>query len=106
MDERELKVIIQNVLIYEDKEQKGKMKTRLGYLLNDTQAYQNTEKFKGLAELSYFANDTQIFDKLSVEHMGKAATLVFTKVANSRNPLKDSLKLTKIVFKDETVDIL
>lgn len=105
MDERELKVIIQNVLKYEDKQTK-KMKTRLGYFLNTEEAYQNSDKFKGIAELSYFGNDTQIFDKLELKHMGKAATLVFSKEASKSNPLRDSLILKKIVFKDETVDIL
>lgn len=106
MDERELKVIIQNVLKYEDKSEKGKYKSRLGYFLDSSDAYQETDKYKGIAELSYFGNDTQIFDKLSIKHMGKSATLVFKKVANVRNPLKDSSKLIKIMFKDETVDIL
>ena len=56
--DKELKVIIQNVLKYEDKENKGTYKTRLGYFLADSSSVQNTDKFKGIAELSVFTNDT------------------------------------------------
>lgn len=106
MDEREIKVIVQNVLKYEDKKNNGVLKSRLGYILNSSDAFQNSENFKGIAELSYFSDSTDLFDKLTTEHMGKAATLKFKKVVNPRNPIKDSLKLLSIQFKDETIDLL
>lgn len=106
MEEKELKVILQSVLKYEDKNEKGVYKSRLGYILANKDAIQCTDKFKGFSELSYFSNDTQLFDSLNSSHMGQSATLVFTKVQNPRNPLRDSMKLKSIVLKDETISVL
>lgn len=104
--DKELKVIIQSVLKYEDKENKGVFKSRLGYFLADASAVQNTDKFKGIAELSVFTNDTKLFDSLKSEHMGKSATLKFTEEPSPRNPLRTYLRLKEIIFKDETISLL
>lgn len=104
--EKELKVIIQNVLKYEDKEEKGHYKTRLGYFVADKSSMQATDKFKGIAELSIFTNDTKLFDSLTIEHMGQSATLHFIEQPNPRNPLRTYLVLKEIVFKDETISLL
>ena len=106
MDTKELKVIIQNVLKYEDKENKGTFKTRLGYFVADKNAIQFSDKFKGIAELSIFTNNTDLFDKLNVNHMGQPATLHFVEQANPRNPLRTYLVLKEIIFKDETISLL
>lgn len=104
--EKELKVIIQNVLKYEDKENKGTYKTRLGYFVADKSQIQSTEKFKGIAELSIFTNDTKLFDSLKAEHMGQGATLKFVEQASPRNPLRTYLVLKEIDFKDEIISLL
>lgn len=104
--DKELKVIIQNVLKYEDKENKGKYKSRLGYFLADSTSVQNTDKFKGIAELSIFTDNTKLFDSLRSDHMGKSATLKFIEKPSTRNPLKTYLELKEICFKDETIGLL
>lgn len=106
MENRELKVLLLNVLKYEDKENKGVWKSRLGYICVTQDALQESEKFKGLAELSYFTTGTDLFDKLSKNHMYQTATLNFEKVVNPRNPLRDSMKLVSIKLKDETISLL
>lgn len=106
MDTRDLKVLIQNVLKYEDKKNPGVYKTRLGYFVPDSESLQSTDKFKGFAELSYFSNDTKLFESLETKHMGQSAVLKFKEVSNPSNPLKSSLKLTTIEFKNETISLL
>ena len=102
---KELKVIIQNVLKYEDKKNPGIYKSRLGYFSAEANSLTSNDKFKGIAELSVFTNDTKLFDILTLDHMGKPATLCFSEEASPRNPLKSYLVLKKIVFKDETIDL-
>lgn len=104
--DKELKVIIQNVLKYEDKESKGTYKSRLGYFIADKSAISSSDKFKGIAELSIFTNNTDLFEKLNVSHMGQSATLKFSEQANPRNPLKTYLVLKEIIFKDEVISLL
>lgn len=106
MDTKELKVIIQNVLKFEDKENKGVFKSRLGYFVADKSGISNTDKFKGFPELSLFTKDTKLFDTLGIEHIGQSATLRFTEESNPRNPLRTYLALKEIVFKDETISLL
>lgn len=106
MELKELDVIIQNVLKYEDKDNKGVFKTRLGYIVNSPDAYQDTEKFKGIPELSLFTNNTKLFDSLAIKHTGKSATLKFKEKVNPRNPLKSIMDLQEIKFKDETISLL
>ena len=106
METKELKVMIQNVLKYEDKENKGKFKSRLGYFVADKSAITSSDKFKGIAELSIFTNNTDLFEKLDIRHIGQNATLKFTEEVNPRNPLKTYLVLKEIIFKDETISLL
>lgn len=106
MEEKELSVIIQNVLKYEDKKEPGKFKTRLGYVVNSADAYQENTNFKGLSELSIFLNTTKAFDSLNLSHMGKSATLYFIEKVSPFNPLKTYMDLTKIKVKDEVINLL
>lgn len=95
----ELSVTILNILRYEDKETK-KPKIRIGYINNDTAYIENSSKFRGYPELSVFLDDNGLWDKLSIDIVGKVVKFIFDKRVNPRNPLKDITVLKEIKTKD------
>lgn len=101
----DLPVTILNFLLYEDKETKEK-KIRIGYLISDKEYCQNSVKFKGYAECSVYLDSDKQWEDLDVSLCGKPATFKFIEVINPRNPLKKINKLTCIITKDGSIDII
>lgn len=88
----EIKITLTCSLVYEDKTTK-ELKTRLGYVMSDPSFKQNTEKFKGFAELSAFYDGREIFDKIPVDFYGIPVIATLETRPNPRNPLRE----TKII---------
>ncbi len=101
----ELNVFFLNVLKYQDKETK-EYKYRFSYLLNDTNAMQNTEKFKGLNELCFYTDNSLVFDKMKGEDTLKPMILVVEQRSSYNNPLKQISQVTSIKTKNETISLL
>ena len=91
----DLNVTLLNFLRYEDKETK-KPKIRIGYINNDKAYIENTDKFKGYAELSVYIDDKNCWDFFKTEMTGDTAIFTFAKRPNPRNPLKDVTVLQSI----------
>lgn len=84
-------------LIYNDKTT-NEVKTRLGYIMAEPSMKQNTDKFKGYAELSSFYDGADNFNKIPVEFFGNVVIATLENKPNPRNPLREvkvikSLKL-------------
>ncbi len=110
--EKDLNVTILNVLRYDEKdrttgEKTGKEKIRIGYVLLGKDAVQESEKFKGLAEMSYFVDfSEEMWSKLSTKIISQPAQFIFESVPSMRDPLRTYLRLKTIVCKDETISLV
>lgn len=91
----ELHAIILNVLKYTDKKT-NKDKLRIGYILSDENSFQNTDKFKGYSELSYFCDDLELFQKIDKSFILNNCIFTFDEVSYPSNPLRKYLKLIDI----------
>ncbi len=100
-----LDVIFLGILKYKDK-QTGEYKYRVSYLLNNDNAKQDTDTYKGLNECSFYTSNSTLFDKLN----GKDALTSMKFVVESRpsynNPLKQVSEVTKVITKNDTIDLI
>lgn len=109
---KDLNVTILNVLRYEEKnkatgEKTGKEKIRIGYILLGKDSIQDTNKFKGLSEMSYFLDYSEdIWNKLSTKLISQPVSFIFESTQSTRDPLKTYLKLKSINCKDETISLV
>lgn len=110
--QKELNVTILNVLRYDEKnkstgEKTGKQKIRIGYFVLSKESMQNTDKFKGYAELSVFLDYTdELWNKLSTKIIMQPVEFVFEQAQSLRDPLKTYLKLNTINCKDEVINLV
>ncbi len=110
--QKELSVTILNVLRYEEKnrttgEKTGKEKIRIGYVLLGKDAMQESAKFKGLAEMSYFLDySDEVWNKLSTKVISQPVEFVFENVQSVRDPLRTYLRLKMINCKDGTISLV
>lgn len=91
-------------LTYTNKE--GKLSTRLGYRLLNSQYLQDSEKFKGYSEMSYFTDGTELFDKLKSKHFGVQAELVTEERPSLKNPLRKITVVKSVKIGDELINLL
>lgn len=109
---KNLNVTIINVLRYEEKnkatgEKTGKQKIRIGYLLLGKDAVRETDKFRGLSEMSYFLDySDDIWNKLTLKLISQPVELIFDSVQSTVDPLKTYLKLVSINCKDENISLV
>lgn len=88
------------------KNKEGSLSTRLGYRLINPSFLQDTPKFKGYAEMSYFSDGTSLFDKLNKNHFGVPVELTTEERPNSSNPLKKVVVLKSIKIENELINLL
>lgn len=91
-------------LTYKDKD--GDLSTRLGYRLLSPDYLQDTSKFKGYAEMSYFCKGTELFDKVSKDNFGVQAELVTEERPSKNNPLRKVVVLKSIKVGNELINLL
>lgn len=110
--QKELNVTILNVLRYEEKnkatgEKTGKEKIRIGYLILGKDTIQDSAKFKGYSEMSYFLDYSEdIWNKLTNKIIMQPCEFVFESTQSVRDPLKTYLKLISIKCKDEDISLV
>lgn len=98
-------VTILNVLKYEDKKT-GLPKVRIGYILTEKDAIRETEKFKGLSELSLFLDDASVFDKVKTEYLLTPVQFVLDEKTSPVDPFKKVAVLKQIITKNETISLV
>lgn len=101
----EIKITLTGCLVYEDKTTK-ELKTRLGYVMADPNFKQNTEKFKGYAELSAFYDGVEIFNKIPVEFFGVPCIATLENKPNPRNPLREVKVIKSIKCGNSVVNLV
>lgn len=101
----ELNVFFLNCLKYQDKETKA-FKYRFSYVLNDSKARQDTEKFKGLNELCFYSDNPILFEKLKGADALTPMTLKVEQKPSASNPLKLIPQVTMLKTKDENISLL
>lgn len=94
-----------NCLVYKDKNS-GESVTRLSYKLRGNNYVQDSEKFKGYSELSYFSNGTSLFDKMKKEFFGVPCEIEIIEKPSKSNPLKKNTVLKSIKVANELIDLL
>lgn len=92
----EIDVEVLNVLKYEDKNEKGKYKTRISYRLLDPEKISKTDKFKGYAELSIYLDGTEVFDKFDTKYCGTQLKFKLIEESYPNNPMRKYVKLKEI----------
>lgn len=100
-----MKIVLTNSLVYEDK-QTHTPKTRLGYRMAEEQFSQETDKFKGYAELSAFYDTSEAFNKIPKNFYGKTLIATVESSPNPRNPLKESKIISQLKLDNHVVDLL
>lgn len=98
------KVELLNCLIYKNKD--GGQSVRLGYRLLDPSFNQDTAKFKGYSEMSYFGDNIDLFSKLRKEHFGVPCELETEERPNLSNPLKKVIVLKSLHVANEHLSLL
>lgn len=101
----ELNVLLLGVLRYKDKET-GENRYRISYILNDRNAYQNTQNFKGLNELSFYSDNDIIFEKITLDDIMKSCILKIEQKPSKKNPMKMISEVVAIKTKNETISLL
>lgn len=91
-------------LTYKNKE--GNLSTRLGYRLLSKEYLQDTSKFKGYSEMSYFCDGTTLFDRLKKEYFGVQAELTTEERPSLTNPLKKITVVKSIKLGNDVIDLL
>lgn len=91
-------------LTYKDKD--GDLSTRLGYRLLSLDYLQDSSKFKGFSEMSYFCKGSDLFDKLSKQHFGVQAELTTEERPSQSNPLKKITVVKSIKVGNELISLL
>lgn len=91
-------------LTYKNKD--GELSTRLGYRLLNPTFLQDSPKFKGYSEMSYFCDGTSLFDKLKKNHFGVPAELTTEEKPNPSNPLKKVVVVKSIKIENELINLL
>lgn len=100
-----LKIMLTNCLVYEDK-QTGLKKTRIGYTMAEDQFLQETEKFKGFPELSAFYDSVEPFERIPKDFFRKTVTATVEDQPNPRNPLKLTKIITQLKLDNRVINLL
>lgn len=98
------KVELLSCLTYKDKE--GNLSTRLGYRLLSPDYLQDSDKFKGYSEMSYFCSGTELFDKLKKEYFGVQAELTTEERPSRSNPLRKITVVKSVKVGNELINLL
>lgn len=98
------KVELVSCLTYKDKD--GDLSTRLGYRLLDPEYCQDTDKFKGYSEMSYFCKGTDLFNKFNKSMFGVPAELEINEKPSPNNPMRKITVLKSIKVNNELVNLL
>lgn len=101
----ELNIYFLNCLKYLDKET-NTFKYRFGYVLNDKNAIQETDKFKGLNELCFYTDKDVIFEKLKGIDALTPMTIRVEQKPSVKNPMKLNAQIVFIKTKDEDISLL
>ncbi len=91
-------------LTYKNKE--GNLSTRLGYRLLGKDFLQDSDKFKGYSEMSYFCDGTTLFDRLKKEYFGVQAELITEERPSKTNPLRKITVVKSVKIGDELINLL
>lgn len=98
-------VIFLGVLKYKDK-QTGEVKYRVTYLLNNDNANQDTQTFKGISECAFYSSNSKLFEKLGSKDALTSMKFVVEYRPSYNNPLKQVSEITKIITKNDTIDLV
>lgn len=101
----ELDILFLNVLKFKDK-LTGKDKYRIGYILNNPNARQDSNTFKGLNELCFYTDNPILFEKLSGKDSLLPMVLKVEQKPSTSNPLKLISQITAIKTKNEIINLL
>ena len=101
----ELKITVTSCLVYEDKTT-SKIKTRLGYIVADTNFRQDSEKFKGFPDLSIFYDGTDVFNKLPVDWFGIPVIATIENKPNPRNPLRETKVIKSLKLNNNVINLV
>ena len=88
------------------KDQDGEKSTRLGYRLLSPDYLQDSEKFKGFSEMSYFCKGTELFDRMKKDFFGVQAEIVTEERPSKNNPLRKVTVVKSIKVGNELINLL
>lgn len=98
------KIVINNVMKYRDKKT-NEQKCRIGYSFLEEKFRSNTAKLKGYTENSIFG-DVSLFDKIPTELIRVTVDAVIEDRPSEYDPLRNRRVVTKIIYKDNVIDLV
>ena len=99
----ELDIMILNTMKYE---KDGKEKSRLGYILTNSEANSNGERFRGFSELSHYRDDDKLFELIPRDFIGKKATARVEEKPSKSNPMKSYKLISEISCDGKTISLV
>lgn len=96
------KIMILNVLKYEKDGKKG---TRLSIIFPGNDNVQETEKFKGFADVSLYYSNHDAFDIIPSEIIGQIVEATIEEKSNPSNPLRKTTTIISIAYKDKVYNL-
>lgn len=98
------KIVINNVLKYSDKKT-NEQKCRIGYSFLEEKFKSNSTRLKGYTENSIFG-DVSLFDKIPIELIRVPVDAVIENQPSPYDPLKERKVVTKIIYKNNVIDLI
>lgn len=96
----ELNIMILNTMRYE---KDGKQKSRLGYIMTNSEANADNEKFKGFSELAHYRDDDKLFTTIPREFIGQKCTCKIDEIPSKSNPMKSYKLISEITCNGKTI---
>ena len=97
------KIIIQNVLKFENDKGKG---TRIEFYFAKPDAIANTKSYKGYSSNVCFYRDIETFDKLPVEIIGKTIDCTLKSIPSVKNPMTSITMVESVIFNGNNIRLL
>ena len=97
------KIIIQNVLKFENDKGKG---TRIEFYFARPDAIANSKSYKGFSANACFYRDTEVFDKIPVDVVGKTIDCTLKSIPSVKNPMTSITMIESIIFSGNNIRLL
>ena len=97
------KIIIQNVLKYDNEKGKGAI---VEFYFAKPEAIANNKSYKGFSPNRCFNRDMSVFDKLPIEIIGKTVDCTLTSIPSVKNPMTSITMIESIIYNGSNIRLL
>ena len=98
-----LQIMILNTMKYE---KDGTNRSRLAYIIPNTESFSDTEKFRGYSELSAYRNDSAFYDKIPIEFIGQKCSIKIEEKPSKLNPMKSYKEIVEVSCNGKIISLV